>query len=108
MASELPDLLHIGRLAECGISHLSDNIILLQYLRTEARLTRTVTVLKSRASAHDSEIREFDITADGIVLGDPIAPGKDIRVTARARWGSRGRRRPPAAVDVSRRGPSRT
>ena len=35
---------------------------------------RTVTILKSRASAHDPEIREYDITPDGIVLGDPIAP----------------------------------
>jgi circadian clock protein KaiC len=73
MTSELPDLFHIGHLAEYGISHLSDNVILLQYLRANSRLLRTVTVLKSRTSAHDPEIRQFEITADGIVLGDPIA-----------------------------------
>jgi circadian clock protein KaiC len=73
MTSELPDLFQVGRLAEYGISHLSDNVILLQYLRASSRLVRTVTVLKSRASAHDPEIREFDITSDGIVLGDPVA-----------------------------------
>jgi circadian clock protein KaiC len=56
MTSELPDLFHVGRLAEYGISHLSDNVILLQYLRADTRLRRTVTVLKSRASAHDPEI----------------------------------------------------
>jgi circadian clock protein KaiC len=72
MTSEIPDLFHVGRLAEYGISHLSDNVILLQYLRTGARLSRTVTILKSRASAHDPEIREFEITSDGVVLGDPI------------------------------------
>ena len=72
MTSEIPDLFHVGRLAEYGISHLSDNVVLLQYLRAESRLLRTVTILKSRASAHDPEIREFDITPDGIVLGDPI------------------------------------
>ena len=74
MTSEIPDLFHVGRLAEYGISHLSDNVVLLQYLRAESRLLRTVTILKSRASAHDPEIREFDITADGIVLGDAITP----------------------------------
>jgi circadian clock protein KaiC len=73
MTSEIPDLFHVGRLAEYGISHLSDNVILLQYLRAESRLLRTVTILKSRASAHDPEIREFDITPDGIILGEPIA-----------------------------------
>jgi KaiC/GvpD/RAD55 family RecA-like ATPase len=62
MTSEIPDLFHVGRLAEYGISHLSDNVILLQYLRAESRLLRTVTILKSRASAHDPEIREFEIT----------------------------------------------
>jgi KaiC/GvpD/RAD55 family RecA-like ATPase len=72
MTSEIPDLFHVGRLAEYGISHLSDNVILLQYLRAEPRLLRTVTILKSRASAHEPEIREFDITPGGIVLGDPI------------------------------------
>lgn len=74
LTSEVPELFHVGRLAEYGISHLADNVILLQYLRAESRLLRTVTVLKSRASAHDPEIREFDITSDGIVLGDPITP----------------------------------
>jgi circadian clock protein KaiC len=72
MTSELPDLFHTGRLAEFGISHLSDNVILLHYLRADSRLLRTVTILKSRTSAHDPEIREFDITSKGIVLGDPI------------------------------------
>ena len=70
MTIEIPDLFHVGRLAEYGISHLSDNVILLQYLRAESRLLRTVTVLKSRASAHEPEIRQFQITPEGIVLGD--------------------------------------
>ena len=75
MTSEISDFFHIGRLAEYGISHLSDNVVLLQYLRADTRLRRTVTVLKSRASAHDPEIREFDITPDGIVLAGPITQG---------------------------------
>jgi circadian clock protein KaiC len=73
MTSELPDLFHVGRLAKYGIAHLSDNVILLQYLRADTRLRRTITVLKSRASAHDPEIHEFDITPDGIALAAPIA-----------------------------------
>jgi circadian clock protein KaiC len=71
MTSELSDLFHVGRIAEYGISHLADNVILLQYLRADTRLRRTVTVLKSRATAHDPDIREFDITPDGIVLAEP-------------------------------------
>ena len=33
MTGELPELFHVGRLAEYGISHLSDNVIMLQYRR---------------------------------------------------------------------------
>jgi circadian clock protein KaiC len=73
MTSELPDLFHVGRIAEYGISHLSDNVILLQYLRADTRLRRTLTVLKSRATAHDTDICEFDITPDGIVIAEPTA-----------------------------------
>jgi circadian clock protein KaiC len=57
MTSEVSDL--FCRLAEYGISHLSDNVILLQYLRADSRLLRAVTVVNSRASAHDPEIRQF-------------------------------------------------
>ena len=73
MTSEIPDLFHAGRLAEYGVSHLSDNVILLQYQRATSRLLRTVTILKSRASVHDPAIREFEITPDGIILGDLLA-----------------------------------
>jgi circadian clock protein KaiC len=73
MTSEVGDLFQVGRLAEYGISHLSDNVILVQYVRAESRRVRAMTVVKSRGSAHDPEIREFEITSDGIVLGDPIS-----------------------------------
>ena len=71
MTSEIPDLFRVDRLAEYGISHLSANVILLQYRRAPSHLQRTVTILKSRASPHDPEIRELEITSDGIVLGEP-------------------------------------
>src|SRR6201991_4754074 len=32
LASEVAELFHVGRLAEYGVSHLADNVILLQYL----------------------------------------------------------------------------
>ena len=71
MTSELPDLFHVTRLSEFGVSHLSDNVVLLQYVRDSTAIRRALTVLKTRASHHHPEIREFTITADGIVLGAP-------------------------------------
>ena len=74
MTSELPDLFQVSRLSEFGVSHLSDNVVLLQYIRDESTVLRALTVLKTRASRHEPAIREFRITPDGIVLGDPFVP----------------------------------
>jgi circadian clock protein KaiC len=73
MTSELPDLFHTTRLSEFGVSHLSDNVVILQYVRDSATVRRALTVLKTRASHHQPQIREFTITPEGIVLGQPIA-----------------------------------
>ena len=78
MTSELPDLFRVGRLSEFGVSHLSDNVVLLQYVRDSAVVRRALTVLKTRASHHQPEIREFTITPEGIVLGGTFAPAQSF------------------------------
>lgn len=71
MTHEVPDLYGISRLTEYGASHLADNVVLLQYAGFDrAAISRTLTVLKTRASAHDPHVREFRITSKGIVLSD--------------------------------------
>jgi circadian clock protein KaiC len=62
----------ISGFSEYGVSNLSDNVVLLQIHRRRARLTHTITVLKTRASHHDPAVREFTISDAGIVLGEPI------------------------------------
>ena len=76
MTSELAELFRVGRLSEYGVSHLSDNVVLLQYVRDDAVVRRALTVLKTRASHHQPEIREFTITPEGIVLGGTVAPAQ--------------------------------
>jgi circadian clock protein KaiC len=71
MSNEVAALYGISHVSEDGISHLSDNVILLQFVHRNAQLRRAVTVLKTRASRHDPAIREFKITPQGIVLDEP-------------------------------------
>ena len=71
MSQEIPALFGISQLSEDGISHLSDNVILLQFVPRDTELRRAVTVLKTRASRHDPGIREFTITPEGMVLDEP-------------------------------------
>jgi circadian clock protein KaiC len=72
MTSEIPGLFHISALSDVGISQLSDNVILLQYVRDASALRRSVTVLKTRASAHDHHSREYTVTAKGIAIGEVV------------------------------------
>jgi circadian clock protein KaiC len=73
MSLETPQLFGISAISDDGISHLSDNVILLQFVRDQAKLQRAITVVKTRASSHEPEVREFRIAPEGIVLGEPLA-----------------------------------
>ena len=57
---------------ETTLSHLADNIILLGYRIDGTTVRRAIHILKTRASDHDPEIREFTIGPDGISIGGPI------------------------------------
>jgi circadian clock protein KaiC len=72
MTMEVPDLFHLSRLSEWGISNMSDNVVLLQYVPERSVISRAVTVLKTRASLHEPEVRRYTIGAEGIVIGAPL------------------------------------
>ena len=73
MTHETPELFRIARLSEIGMSHIADNVVLLQYIRAESKVKRALLVLKTRASNHHPEIREFQIRPQGIVLGEQFS-----------------------------------
>jgi circadian clock protein KaiC len=77
MTFELPELFELVRLSDIGISHVSDNVVVLQYLRQHSEVKRTLLVLKTRASMHQPQIREFVITPEGITLGEEITGEPD-------------------------------
>jgi circadian clock protein KaiC len=68
MTYELPELFGVSRISDVAASNLADNVVLLQYRGVTGVLSRTLTVLKTRATDHQSGVREFQITADGIIL----------------------------------------
>jgi circadian clock protein KaiC len=76
MTHEVPELYGIQTLTEYGASHLADNVVLLQYRGFgDGTISRTLAVLKTRASSHDPHLREFQITANGITLNSDAGPG---------------------------------
>lgn len=71
---EIFDLFQISRVSDVGLSHLADNVVLLQHVQDGAEVKRSLTVLKSRGSESKRTTREFSITSSGITLGEPIDP----------------------------------
>lgn len=69
---EVPELFRITRLSEVAISHVADNVVLLQHLHSGSEMKRALTVLKTRGSSHMSTVSEFRITPDGITLGESL------------------------------------
>jgi circadian clock protein KaiC len=72
MIVEVPELFQLRRISEQGLSHLSDNVVLLQYVPDGARLARAITVLKTRAAHHEPIAHRYEIAGEGLVLGDEI------------------------------------
>jgi circadian clock protein KaiC len=70
MTHEVAELYDIKHVSEAGLSHLADNVIVLQYAKDTAFVTRTLTVLKTRATRHDHAVRRYEITAEGLKLAD--------------------------------------
>ena len=54
------------------ISYLADNVIMLRYLEVDSELKKAVGVLKKRASDFERSLRSFEITADGIQIGEKL------------------------------------
>ena len=75
MVVEVPELFALRRISEHGISHLADNVILLQYVQDGAELARALTVLKTRGMHHRPTVHRYEITDKGFELGreQPLA-----------------------------------
>ena len=69
---ETMELFRITRLSELGMSHIADNVVLLQHFQDGSDMKRALSVLKSRGSMSSTVIREFKISDEGITLGEPI------------------------------------
>jgi circadian clock protein KaiC len=70
MTFEVPELFHPQRLSDVAVSHLSDNVVLLNYIQERHAIKRAMSVIKSRASYHEPDVRQFLIGPDGIALAD--------------------------------------
>ena len=72
MTAELEDSYTDLRFSPHGTAFLTDAIILQRYLELDGQLQRVMAVVKVRASAHQKDLCLFEITGEGIVVGDRL------------------------------------
>jgi circadian clock protein KaiC len=63
-----------------SISFLTDDIIRLRYIEIEGQLRKILMVVKMRGGVHSQDIREYEITTDGVVIGERLT-GYDHLIT---------------------------
>jgi circadian clock protein KaiC len=72
MTSELEDRYTDLRFSPYGSAFLTDAIIVERYIEIDSQLKRVMAVVKMRGSAHSKELRLYEITDEGILIGEPV------------------------------------
>lgn len=72
MTSELEDRYTGLRFSPFGSAFLADAILVQRYIEIEGQFKRAMSVVKVRGSEHSKDIRLFDISGKGIILGAPL------------------------------------
>ena len=58
--------------APVDVTYLADTVLLLRFFEARGQVRRAVSVIKKRAGWHENTIREYQIGATGLRLGEPL------------------------------------
>ena len=72
MTLEIPHLFGSDHISDSAVSPLADNLVILSYQREQDTISRTMSVIKTRASRHDPAVRKFIIGPQGITLDESL------------------------------------
>ncbi len=73
MTSELEDRYTDLRFSPFGSAFLADAILVQRYVEIAGQFKRVFSIVKVRGSNHSKDIRLFDISDEGIVIGESLA-----------------------------------
>jgi circadian clock protein KaiC len=72
MTVELTENYNELRFTPHAVSFLTHDVVLQRYIEVEGQLRRMMTVIKTRGRKHSSEIRAYEVTDRGLVLGEVL------------------------------------
>ena len=65
-------LLGHNMVSTVDISYLADSVILMRYYEAHGEVSKAISVIKKRSGFHETAIRGFKITSDGLKIGAPL------------------------------------
>lgn len=78
ITDEITDVTGISSATSVDASYVADNIVFLSYVEVNSTLRKVVGVLKKRTGDFEHSLRRFEITSDGIHIGDPLTGVRGI------------------------------
>lgn len=73
-------------LSSYAISFLSDDILRLRYVSINGQLRKMMVVIKMRRSTHSIDMREFEITSEGFVIGERLRGYRGLTTGVPGPW----------------------
>ena len=58
--------------APVDVSYLADAVVLFRFFEAAGQVRKAISVVKKRTGGHERSIREFDVGAEGIRVGEPL------------------------------------
>ena len=75
---ELPETFTDFRFSPHAISFLTDDILRMRYVEIEGELRTILVIVKMRGGKHSKQIREYEITSKGVVIGKHLKGYQDL------------------------------
>lgn len=82
------------------ISYLADSVIMLRYFEAQGEVRTAISALKKRTSGHERTLREFNISAAGIDIGEPLRNFRGVLTGVPREVESAPAAAPPAAASA--------
>jgi circadian clock protein KaiC len=72
ITNEISQITGISTATNNQLSYIADNIAFVSYVEMDGSLRKVIGVLKKRTGNFEKTLREFEITSDGLHVGEPL------------------------------------
>jgi circadian clock protein KaiC len=67
-----------GLMGDLDVSYLADTVLLFRYFESRGEILQALSVFKKRTGAHERTLRQLRISAQGLVIGEPLRAFRGI------------------------------